>query len=578
MNKKRFLLFLFSISTIILLGYKVYATVKCYPEEGCTGTTEIPLVGQLLTGSSTSAGNVYRPLYLSAGSNITISTSSDGTVTLTVSGLTSFTTTTINGLSATAYTLATSSDTNIHLRITTSSPGTITFTPAWNGTTSVARGGTGSGKEATSDGQVLTSNVAGGTFAPESLLAVANETSVTYNGFGGGISIGIVDPLTGIKGGTGLSTFNQGDMLYAPALNSWTNLAKDTNTTRYLANTGTSNNPKWDFVNLSNGVTSTLPYARGGTATSTTWTAGSIPFIGTNSFNQNNSKLYWDNTNQALLVGTSTFYGGQVVSTPRLEIAGAVNIRNNGATNLGNYDVEIMSNDSAGTWLSILNNCSRNYFGTLLGKITNATSTFQLYNETAGPIQMFTDNAERLRISETGKILILGNGVTYVGGMPYSALDVNLGSNVTGVRLRGGITAGARQSEIWDAFINTTGGINFTGASSTDTNAYFGIDPKSSLEEGLKLWDGGSGNYTGSVYSNFYVKDAATDYLNISVNATSTQFVIDSNGNIGIATSTPKSKLTVSDGDIYIASSTTVGGLILTSPNGSCYRVQITNG
>ena len=191
---------------------------------------------------------------------------------------------------------------------------------------------------------------------------------------------------------------------------------------------------------------------------------------------------------------------------------------------------------------------------------------------------MFTDNAERLRISETGKILILGNGVTYVGGMPYSALDVNLGSNVTGVRLRGGITAGARQSEIWDAFINTTGGINFTGASSTDTNAYFGIDPKSSLEEGLKLWDGGSGNYTGSVYSNFYVKDAATDYLNISVNATSTQFVIDSNGNIGIATSTPKSKLTVSDGDIYIASSTTVGGLILTSPNGSCYRVQITNG
>jgi hypothetical protein len=34
-----------------------------------------------------------------------------------------------------------------------------------------------------------------------------------------------------------------------------TTLVKDTNATRYLSNTGTSNNPAWAQVDLSNGVT-----------------------------------------------------------------------------------------------------------------------------------------------------------------------------------------------------------------------------------------------------------------------------------------------------------------------------------
>jgi len=57
----------------------------------------------------------------------------------------------------------------------------------------------------------------------------------------------------------------QGDLLFASAANTYTNLAKDTNATRYLSNTGTSNNPAWAQVNLANGVTGTLPVANGGT-------------------------------------------------------------------------------------------------------------------------------------------------------------------------------------------------------------------------------------------------------------------------------------------------------------------------
>ena len=57
----------------------------------------------------------------------------------------------------------------------------------------------------------------------------------------------------------------QGDLLYASGANTLARLAKDTNATRYLSNTGTTNNPAWAQINLTNGVTGVLPVANGGT-------------------------------------------------------------------------------------------------------------------------------------------------------------------------------------------------------------------------------------------------------------------------------------------------------------------------
>lgn len=61
-----------------------------------------------------------------------------------------------------------------------------------------------------------------------------------------------------VRGGTGISGYTQGDMLYASAAGVLSQLAKDTNATRYLSNTGTSNNPAWAQIDLSNGVTGIL--------------------------------------------------------------------------------------------------------------------------------------------------------------------------------------------------------------------------------------------------------------------------------------------------------------------------------
>tara|TARA_R110000824_G_scaffold37757_4_gene115976 strand:+ start:102 stop:779 length:678 start_codon:yes stop_codon:yes gene_type:complete len=56
-----------------------------------------------------------------------------------------------------------------------------------------------------------------------------------------------------------------GDIIYASGANTPARLAKDTNATRVLTNTGTSNVPAWAQVTLTSGVTGTLPVANGGT-------------------------------------------------------------------------------------------------------------------------------------------------------------------------------------------------------------------------------------------------------------------------------------------------------------------------
>jgi hypothetical protein len=159
--------------------------------------------------------------------------------------------------------------------------GGVTTAPLWGkigltthvtGILPVANGGTGLSSYTTGD---LVYASASGTLA--GLADIATGNALLSGGVGVAPAygkIGLTTHVSGVlpiaNGGTNLSSYAQGDLIYASATNVLSALAKNTTATRYLANTGTSNAPAWDTVSLTNGVTGLLAKTQGGTGLTAT--------------------------------------------------------------------------------------------------------------------------------------------------------------------------------------------------------------------------------------------------------------------------------------------------------------------
>lgn len=102
----------------------------------------------------------------------------------------------------------------------------------------------------------------------------------------------------------------QGDLLYASSSSAITNLAKDANATRYLSNTGTTNNPAWAQVALGTGVSGTLPIANGGTNSTSYTNYGVAYYNGTSLVNDANTTINPSGTltSTTLRTGATTSY------------------------------------------------------------------------------------------------------------------------------------------------------------------------------------------------------------------------------------------------------------------------------
>lgn len=104
----------------------------------------------------------------------------------------------------------------------------------------------------------------------------------------------------------------QGDILYGSAADTLSALPKNTSASRYLSNTGTSNNPAWAQVDLSDGVTGTLPSANGGTANAFFTVSGPASSAKTFTFPNANATVLTDNADVTVAqggTGASTLTG-----------------------------------------------------------------------------------------------------------------------------------------------------------------------------------------------------------------------------------------------------------------------------
>lgn len=282
-----------------------------------------------------------------------------------------------------------------------------------------------------------------------------------------GVSLSLGSALPVTSGGTGLATATQGDIIYASGTNTYAALPKNTTATRYLANTGTSNNPAWAQIDLTNGVVNTLPVNRGGTGVATVTSGALLLGAGTSAFTTltgtvTGQVVSWNNSTATWEVGTlssgvSSFSAGTTGLTPSTGTTGAVTLGGtlgvaNGGTGQTSYtNGQLLIGNTTGGTLSK---------GTLTGgtgiSITNGAGSITIASSlTLGPnAQVFTSNGTFTIPSGVTKLK-----VTVVGGGGG-------GANPSGPSGTSGGTSSVASGTQTITTIQATGGTGGTGTNS----------------------------------------------------------------------------------------------------------------
>lgn len=191
----------------------------------------------------------------------------------------------------------------------------------------------------------------------------------------------------------------QGDLLYASSANTLARLAKSTTATRYLANTGTTNNPQWDQVNLANGVTGVLPVANGGT------NASSASITAFNNITGYTASGATGTTSTNLVFSTSP-----TLTTPQATTTIGVGNATAAASGAG---ISFPATQSASTDANTLDDYEEGTFTpTVIGTTTAGTGTYTL---------------------QVGKYTKIGNAVQFMIVLAWTAHTGTGSLNVTGL-------------------------------------------------------------------------------------------------------------------------------------------------
>ena len=249
-------------------------------------------------------------------------------------------------------------------------------------------------------------------------------------------------------GGTGIASYNQGDMIYAQADDMLVTLTKSVIATEYLSNTGTANAPRWAKIDLATGVTGQLSIAgiaATGTPNSTTFLRGDGTWapgggggggvIGPGLTTAGRMATYADtsgNILSAALVGTATtvLHGG----TDGVVSFSAVNLATDVSGNLSTNNLAGGSGANSTTFWRGDGQWAAPPSGTGTGGVSGPGATFigrmAVYNSTDG--------------NTLGHVLGTGTQVLHGGtdGV-VSFSSVNLAADVTGQLPLGHLAGGA---------------------------------------------------------------------------------------------------------------------------------------
>lgn len=198
---------------------------------------------------------------------------------------------------------------------------------------------------------------------------------------------------------------------------------------------------------LTTDVTGTLPVGNGGTGTNTTFTTGSVVFAGTSGvYSQNNSKLFWDNTNERLGVGLNsptlqldtlgapdTTFSPNIINMRLRGTASATSGNAGGGISFAGYTTGTTGANDLAFISGIKENATdTNYDGALVfGCRTNGSGG---------------GNFERMRITSAGNVLIntttIGTLLTVNGVATLCSGTATPAGGSTSARLLFGTTAG----------------------------------------------------------------------------------------------------------------------------------------
>lgn len=242
---------------------------------------------------------------------------------------------------------------------------------------------------------------------------------------------------------TYVNTTNQGDLLYASAANTLASLPKSTASTRYLANTGINNDPEWNQVSLTTGVTGILPLANGGTGLNAAPTNGQL-LIGNTTGNvfdlatlTAGTGITITNGGGSISIASDGSLGGSFVTDAGTAVPVAGVLNDLGSTNISTSATGNTITTSLKADISALDSITVNSGGSLrTGSTAGNTLLIQAYNNTSSSYTTFAtltaNNTPAMNLSDSvtksGQYIYRQGGTDVLvtdGGTGVSSLTTN---------------------------------------------------------------------------------------------------------------------------------------------------------